>query len=50
MKYEYITIIVYDIDRINEMYAKGWEPMFSSDTKEEYMVFTFRREIVDEQK
>ena len=49
MKYEYTTIIVYDIDRINEMYTKGWEPMFSSNTKE-YMVFTFRREIADEQK
>lgn len=51
MKYEYRTVIVYDrfdVASINVMYKKGWEPMFSSAAKE-YIVFTFRRKIADEQ-
>ena len=49
MKYEYITVLTFDVDTINIMYTQGWEPMFSSVAKE-YIVFTLRREIVDEQK
>lgn len=49
MKYEYKTLIVYEPPvGINSMYEKGWEPMFCTAAKD-YIMFTFRRKIADEQ-
>lgn len=51
MKYEYKTLIIYERfgeANINVMYKKGWEPMFCTAAKE-FIVFTFRRKIADEQ-